>query len=565
MKKIWLIFDNSSRIKFFILSVLITINILLETISISLLLPIIVSLTDNNLFELYPKIALFINFFEEKFSTSMINATLILFGVTIVFKNLFQTYINYKEANLNISVAELTSQRLFNSFLSRNYSFHLKNNSYDLITKIRNETKYFSEAVFSVITILSDSILVLGIGILLLILSFKLTLIIIIFSFLFSYIFIKIFNNFIKKASLKRQEIEFKKTNILQESIQGIREIILSNINKSVLDGYESISNTLIKYFTLYVTLQKIPKVYFEFIILLALVIVVFVSSNFFELNKTQIILPTIGLYAASAFKILPAINRIVIYIQRYKFSFPAVNSVYDELKEKKEITIPPKIFNIKDIYLKDISFSYSNPAKIILKNLSLKIRSGEKILIIGESGVGKSTLLDILVGLQKPDDGKIIINDNILLKEKENLTNSLSYVSQKLFLFNKSLKFNITLSDEKFEKTKFENAIKVSNLSNLVSKLKEGYNTQLGEFGGILSGGQKQRVMIARALYKSDNFVILDEPTSSLDFEMSNSIIKEIMNKDDLTLIMVSHNKEFQKFFKKVYMIENFNIVEAK
>jgi len=139
MKKIWSIFDNSTRIEFIFLSVLLSFNTLLETISLSLLIPIIVSLTDNNLFELYPKISIFIDYFQEIFSTNIINMSLILFGITIIFKNLFQTYINFKEANLNMRVQEVTSQRLFNAFLSRNYSFHLKSNSSDLITKIRND------------------------------------------------------------------------------------------------------------------------------------------------------------------------------------------------------------------------------------------------------------------------------------------------------------------------------------------------------------------------------------------------------------------------------------------
>ena len=160
MKKIWSIFDKPTKIEFIFLTVMLTFNTVLETISISLLIPIIVSLTENNLFELYPKVSIFINYFQEIFSTNIINVSLILFAITIIFKNLFQTYINYKEANLNMKVQEVTSQRLFNAFLSRSYNFHLKQNSADLITKIRNETRYFSQCVFSIITILNTPTLI---------------------------------------------------------------------------------------------------------------------------------------------------------------------------------------------------------------------------------------------------------------------------------------------------------------------------------------------------------------------------------------------------------------------
>ena len=167
------------------------------------------------------------------------------------------------------------------------------------------------------------------------------------------------------------------------------------------------------------------------------------------------------------------------------------------------------------------------------------------------------------MVGLQKPKKGKIIINGTTTIDESQNLTNSLSYVSQKIFLFNKSLKFNVTLSDENYDQSKFEKAIKTANLEDLISKLKNGFDTNLGESGSILSGGQKQRIMIARALYKSDNFLIMDEPTSSLDSEMSNFIIKPLIDKKNLTLIMVSHNKDFKQLFKKVLKIEDSNILE--
>ena len=123
-----------------------------------------------------------------------------------------------------------------------------------------------------------------------------------------------------------------------------------------------------------------------------------------------------------------------------------------------------------------------------------MKINSGDKILIIGDSGAGKSTFLDLLVGLQIPDSGRINVNDNYEIGEKFNLTNSLSYVSQKIFIFNKKLKNNICLSIENFDESKFKRAIKIANLEEVVSKLPEGINTKLGEFGSIRPGTKTKK-----------------------------------------------------------------------
>ena len=563
MKKIWSLFDKSKKIEFTILSFAMAVNTVLETISISLILPIIVSLTDNNFFDLYPKFSLILDFFQEKFSTNMINTTLILFGSIIVVKNLFQIYIDYRENHLNTKISEEMSQKLFSRFINRNYNFHLKNKSSDLINKIRNETRYFGDGVFSVIRIMTDSILIIGISILLFIIAFKVTFLSVILSIFFSYIFLSFFNKFIVSTSIDRRNIDFKKTQLVQESIQGIREIILSNIFKQVYETYQSFSNKYIKSFTLYLTIQRVPKIYFELIVLFALIVAIYVSTSLFPSLTSQIVLPTIGIYAASAFKILPAINRIVSYIQRFKFASPVIDQVYEDFKEKQDSISSPKNIDIKDIEIKNLSFTYKSPFKKILENTNLSIKSGEKILIIGKSGIGKSTFLDLLVGLQTPDEGKIIINKNFELSEKFNLTNSLGYVSQKIFIFNKSLKENITLSQKYSDEDKINDVIKASSLDTLVSKLEKGINTELGEFGSILSGGEKQRLMIARAIFKSKDFIIMDEPTSSLDLETANTIIKKLTDKKDLTLITVSHNRNFSKYFNRVLEIKDLKILE--
>ena len=563
MKKIWAVFSRSKKTEFFIFSFYNSINTALEVFSISLLLPVIVSLTNNNFFDLYPKFSLFLNFFQEKFSTNLINTTLILFGTILILKNLFQIYVNYRENFLITRIQEEISQKLFFRFICRNYNFHLNSKSSDLITKVRNENRFFGEGIFSFLRIITELILITGISILLFAIAFKITLLSVILTIILSYIFLKIFNSTIVRIAEERKRIDFKKTQIVQESVQGIREIICSNIFKQIDDSYKLISNSYVKTMPIYNTITQIPKIYFELIALLLLTAVIFISTNYFPSVSKQIILPTLGIYVASAFKILPSINRIVQCMQRWKFSKPVIDQVYDDLIGTKDEISYPKNIDIKNIDIKDLFFSYKKPEKKILEKVNLKINYRDKILIIGDSGIGKSTFLDLLVGLQTADSGKIIINNNFELNKKSNLTNSLSYVSQKVFIFNKSLKDNVCLSTDGFDESKFKRAIKIANLEEVVSKLPEGINTKLGEFGSILSGGQKQRIMIARAIYKNENFIILDEPTSSLDPETADSIIKSLIEKEDITVIMVSHNRSFSKFFSRTLEIKDSKILE--
>ena len=565
MKKIWLLFDSSKRFELIYFSGLISLNTVLEAFSISLLVPIIVSLSDNNFFELYPKFSNMLIFFQGKFSLNLINTTLLLFIITIIFKNIFQVYINYKDAFINSRIAEETSQKLLSKILNRNYSYHLKNKSSDLITKVRIENKNFSTAVFCLINILSDLILVIGLSVLLLILTLKISISIIFMSILFSYIFLKFFQKFVHKYSIERQDLEFKKSFLIQENIQGIREILISNIFEQIKDSYKKISNAYGKCYAKFVLIQKLPKVYFELITLVALVIVLYISANSETLIKIDTVLPTLALYAACTFKILPAVNRLVSFIQRYKFVYPAVEQVYDQLNLKDVKNLENKKIDIKKIDIKNLTFSYDKKSKKIFEEINLIINSGDKILITGQSGKGKSTLLDLIVGLQKPDSGNLVINENREFQNNTSIFNSLGYVSQKIFIFNKSLEFNVTLKDDEKEidNEKLKKVIELACI-DFHDKIKNR-NQSLGESGSSLSGGQKQRLMIARALYKSDKFLIMDEPTSSLDYKTGNSIIEKLTSKNNLTVIMVTHDNKFNKYFNKIYEIKNTKITEVK
>tara|TARA_B100000575_G_scaffold284427_1_gene278447 strand:+ start:383 stop:2089 length:1707 start_codon:yes stop_codon:yes gene_type:complete len=564
MKKIWSLFENSKRVQFVYLSGLLSLNTVLEAFSISLLVPIIVSLSDNNFFELYPKFSMIMSYFQNKLSLNLFDTTILLFVITILFKNLFQVYINYKDAFLNTTLSEETSQKLLRQILLKDYSYHLKNKSSDLITKVRIETKNFAAAIFSLINILSDIILVIGLSILLLALTFKVTLSIIVVSLILSIFFLKIFQKFISRSSLDRQNLEFKKSFLVQENIQGIREIIISNIFNQINDSYKKISDAYARCTAKFDLLQKFPKVYFELFTLLALAIGLYVTINSQNFIRIEFILPTLGLYAACAFKILPAVNRLVSFIQRYKFVYPAVDQIYDQLKDSSNKFINQHKINIQKVEIKNLNFWYTNESKKIFENVNFKINRGDKILIGGESGSGKSTLLDLITGLQNPKSGIIKLNDKEEINKNKSIINSLGYVSQKIFIFNKSLRYNITLDEnkERFNHDKFHKSLEKACVDFFD---KEKIDLPLGEFGSLLSGGQKQRIMIARALYKSENFLIMDEPTSSLDNLTSNLIIKNLIEDKDLTLIMVSHDKSFSQLFEKIYEIKNSKIMEIK
>ena len=211
-------------------------------------------------------------------------------------------------------------------------------------------------------------------------------------------------------------------------------------------------------------------------------------------------------------------------------------------------------------IDLKNVSYKYPGRKKLVLKDISLKIKKGKKIGIIGSSGSGKSTLLNLVLGLINPTKGKILI-DNSSFKEL-NLTNwrkQIGYVSQNLFLFDDTLEKNISYGEKRIDKKKLFRSIKKSNLSEFIKSLPSKEKTLIGNNGIKVSGGQHQRIGIARALYRNPKIFVMDEATSALDYKTEDNIMRDLnLKKTDLTAIIVSHRSRAVKNCDLIYYLEN-------
>jgi len=228
------------------------------------------------------------------------------------------------------------------------------------------------------------------------------------------------------------------------------------------------------------------------------------------------------------------------------------INEINRNLLNEKELKKNYNInFNNK-IELKKINYSYSN--KKVLQNVSLKINKGDCILIKGPSGAGKTTLVDIISGLLHDFKGEIIVDSKKYNFSKKGFKrNLISYIPQEVFLYNDTIISNIT-NKKKYNKNDLEKVLEASQANEFINKLKLKYHTLIGEKGGKLSGGQRQRIALARALFNKPKILILDEATSNIDIKTEEKIINSIIKNFKLTLIIVSHRRNLQKFSNKVF-----------
>ena len=220
------------------------------------------------------------------------------------------------------------------------------------------------------------------------------------------------------------------------------------------------------------------------------------------------------------------------------------------------------------EINLANISFKYDESKNFILKDVNLKIKKNSKIAIIGQSGNGKSTLLDLILGVLEPTSGKIFFDDNDILKKSLNYQKLIGYIPQSIFLIDDNIKNNIcfALDKNEIDSQKLQNAVKKSALYDFIETLPHSLETMIGERGVRLSGGQLQRIGIARALYNDPEILILDEATSALDESIEDDIVKEIFSENlKKTVIFATHRKTIIKYCDHCYEIKDKSLIKIK
>jgi ATP-binding cassette subfamily C protein len=279
-----------------------------------------------------------------------------------------------------------------------------------------------------------------------------------------------------------------------------------------------------------------------------------------------------LAIYSINIAKAVPSLMRIISHLQYADFASGSVSSISRELnflakqEKRAELKIKlPKVIFEKNIEFKNIYFSYQNSRKKSLKNVSFKILKNEHIALIGKSGSGKSTIIDLSTGLLQQQSGTILIdNKNLKNMDINSWHKKIGYVPQTIPILDDTIANNIIFFSQRDDK-KIYSVLKLARLNSLIKTLPKKIDTILGENGDRLSVGQKQRIGIARALYNNPEILILDEPTSSLDDENENNIIKEITSLKNKTIILVTHKKNILKYFSKVISIKNGTLEKIK
>jgi ATP-binding cassette, subfamily B, bacterial PglK len=526
---------------------------LMDFLSIALVVPLISLIQKSNIEG--SQLAEILNMFNLQVDIQSIIYLLVFF---IVFKGIFSILIVYLQANYIVLLQNYFRENIFLNYLYNNFEDTFKDHSSKTYRNIVTEVSEFISSYMSpFLTLISNLILFSFMTTLVFLVDYK-SAIFIFTVFLISFFLLKIFlSNPLKKLGFERLEKDTEYFKVMANAFEFIKDIKFFNLQKIYVKKFLKVLYRQLRINRTRALLTHLPKVFFE--ILFVSIFSIFILYNYQD-DKIIII---IGVYAAAALRVFPAINQVSAAYQKIKFSASTFKVIEENLERKDYIKKNDKKLDYqKNLTINNLDFKYKINKEYTLKDVSLSLSGKDKIGIFGESGSGKSTLLNLILGFLEPDEINSVKSNNIsIYKDKESWRANISYVPQRVVILDQSLKSNVILSNPfmEFNQSKYKNAVEMSGLNTVIDKLENKDETLLGEDGDKISMGEKQRIGIARAIYRDSQIIIMDEMSNFLDEKNKSEIIENIHDFfSDKIIIMVSHDKEVLKYSNKIYELKD-------
>ena len=539
--------------------------IIFEMLSVGMVPFFALSLTENN--EIISKIFSTIGM-NDYFDNLNKKEVIIFFSITLlsvfIIKNFIIGWINYLQNKILRDYKISTSKLLFEYYINTNYKFFLSTNPATLIRNITTDVGHAFNYFLAKIKMIRETIIILFITLILISINPRVHLIVFfVFTFM-CIIFYYIFRITLKKRGEdlhKKNSLRFK---LLNETFLMIKEIKVLKKEEYFLKMFKNISFDLenLSFFSNFLT--SIPRLFIEVIsvFLITLFSIILILSNHSEAYMISVI----TLMVASGARFIPGFNVITSSFSTTRWLQPSFNVITKEIEnlinrekfKNKNFKLKNEFKFKKKLIIENLSFSYTD--KEIIDDLQLTINKGEFIGIVGESGAGKTTFVNILLGLLSPTKGKILADETNIEDNIDNWQKKIGYIPQEVYLLDASIRENIAIGiDEKdIDQKQIDKLIKFTNLEDVINNLPEKSYSNVGFMGNNVSGGQKQRMGIARALYSNPEIIILDEATSSLDIKNENMIVGKLNElKGNKTLIIISHKRNSLKYCDQIFEIK--------
>jgi ABC-type multidrug transport system fused ATPase/permease subunit len=534
----------------------------LETFSLGLIIPFIGLLSQENYRESIPAV---FEFFGNPSQRDMLLYAMVAIAVVYVLKSIFLYYSAYTQRRFIYQTSGRLTQSAFETYLRQPYAYHLERNSATLIRNVENARSIIGGGLDPALVLLTDGLVATGLFVMLLVVEPLGTLCVLVLFIVAGLGFQLSTRKRIAQWGKARKFHAGKVLQHLQQGLSGAKEIKMLGRERKFLDDHEAHLKVSLDVDRRYVMLQSLPRLFFEAVAVvgLAVLVIIMVSSG----DEIKDILPTLGLFAATAFRVMPSIGRVIASVQTIGYNKAFMKTVYSDSLLPRDVSQSESshLSFKREIEVRNVSFKYASAHRPSLSGVNIKIGKGEAVGIIGASGAGKSTLVDVLLGLLSPENGEILVDGVDIQNNLRSWQDHIGYVPQTIYLVDDTLARNVAfgLPDDLVDHDAVARSIKAAQLDEFVTTLPDGINTIVGERGVRLSGGQRQRIGIARALYNDPEILVLDEATSSLDTETEQGVmdaVKELLGTK--TIVIIAHRTTTVSYCTKVYKMDKAQIV---
>ena len=500
---------------------------------------------------------------------TLVTGLIIVLIIVFVVKNLYLLLEYFIQYNYGARIQYRIQNELFRYYISRPYTDFLSIKSNEVMQLINTDTNMFATLINNILQFYTELIVGLTMFAVVLIINVKITAVLAAVLAVEYIIVIKTVNPFLRNEGIRNREGSSIASRTIMQMINGIKSIKVSNAERFFVDTYDAQSEKIVSANRNERAFRESPKLFIEAGTVAVMLIYILILLHSGE--DVSGIVPVLSAFVLAAVRILPSVNRVSQARTQAGYcevSMEKILSAYEMMEgEAPDFDWTDARMEFEDrIELENISYRYPTGERWIFEDASLTIRKGESVGIIGPSGAGKTTCIDLLLGLLEPQRGRILVDGVDIQTDRAGWYNILSYIPQQIFMLRGTIRENVAFAErENDDDERIMAALEDAQLADYVRTLPEGLDTDIGEGGIRFSGGQKQRIGIARALYRNPDILIFDEATSSLDNETEESLMEAIDSlKGKKTMIIIAHRLTTIENCDTVYRVEDGKIEKA-
>jgi len=569
--KIRVIFTRKQKIKFIILFGILFTGSLLEFMGVSLILPFVQLVMDSE-----GEYGGILSWLGRILHTDSTRELLFFMGLLLaavyVVKNSYLLFMKYTQLRFIFNNRLELSGRLMRSYMKKPYTFHLEKNSSEILRSVTSDVNGLYDLIMDGIDLTSNLLIICMLAVFLIYTDPVITVIVVLLLGVCSGIYFLLMRRRTVGYGRQNQIYNSRMIQAVNQALGGIKEIKILAREDYFVKAYEENGRFYASSLKRSQLFQYMPKCLIETVcvcgVLGAVLLKLYMGAEIKEL------VPQLSVFAVAAFRLLPSVNQTNQLISRILFLRPSIDRIYEDLQEagfrkgdKPSGEDFVRLPQAETIRFEHVSFRYPGTEKDILKDVSVELPLKASIGFVGSSGSGKTTFIDILLGLLRPDSGRVCYGDENIRDYPKSWGHKLGYIPQNIYLADDTIRRNIAfgIPDSRIEEEKVWKALENAQLADFVRGLEEGLDTKIGESGVRLSGGQRQRIGIARALYQEPEILVLDEATSALDTATEQAVMEAVEHfRGKCTLLMIAHRTSTLKDCDQIYRLEDGKLVRT-